>query len=68
MRPSPPEWLIERGLQKTTIVAVHVGGCWTVRKSSRCIEVSQAQALHALRQQVPACTRCRPDSALGFLA
>ncbi|MGI5516938.1 DUF6233 domain-containing protein [Streptomyces sp. CA-106131] len=67
MRPPPPRWLIERGLQKTNLVAVHVGGCWTVRKSSRCIGVSQAQALDALRQQAPACTYCRPDAALGFL-
>ncbi|MEU1597108.1 DUF6233 domain-containing protein [Streptomyces sp. NPDC005708] len=51
MRPPPPRWLIECGLQKTNLVAVHVGGCWTVRKSSRCIGVSQAQALDALRQQ-----------------
>ncbi|MGW9025835.1 DUF6233 domain-containing protein [Streptomyces sp. NPDC055722] len=67
MRPSAPEWLIERGLQKTNLVAVHAGDCWTVRKSSRCVGISQAQALDALRQQVPACTHCRPDSALGLL-
>jgi hypothetical protein len=67
MRSPPPEWLIERGLQKTNLVAVHAGGCWTVRKSSRCVAVSQAQALEALRQQVPACTHCCPDTALGLL-
>ncbi|KUJ38486.1 DUF6233 domain-containing protein [Streptomyces sp. MI02-2A] len=67
MRPPPPEWVVERGLQKTNLVAVHAGDCWTVRKSSRCIGVSQAQAIDALRQQVPACWHCRPDTELGFL-
>ncbi|MGW2557394.1 DUF6233 domain-containing protein [Streptomyces sp. NPDC001635] len=36
-------------------------------KSSRCVGVSRAQAVDALRQQVPACTHCRPDTALGVL-
>ncbi|WP_323874433.1 DUF6233 domain-containing protein [Streptomyces sp. 3212.3] len=67
MRPAPPEWVVERGLQKTNLVAVHMGDCWTVRKSSRCVGVSRAQAVDALRQQVPACTHCRPDTALGVL-
>ncbi|MGW0163821.1 DUF6233 domain-containing protein [Streptomyces sp. NPDC003343] len=51
MRPPPPEWLIERGLQKTNLMAVHAGNCWTVRKSSRCVGVSQAQAPDALRRR-----------------
>ncbi|MEV5472791.1 DUF6233 domain-containing protein [Streptomyces sp. NPDC052207] len=67
MRPPPPEWVVERGLQKTNLVAVHTGDCWTVRKSGRCVGVSRAQAVDALRQQVPACTHCRPDTALGVL-
>ncbi|MGW0167363.1 DUF6233 domain-containing protein [Streptomyces sp. NPDC003343] len=67
MRPAPPEWAVERGLQKTNLVAVHTGDCWTVRKSSRCVGVSRAQAIDALRRQVPACTHCRPDTALGVL-
>ncbi|MEU7962390.1 DUF6233 domain-containing protein [Streptomyces sp. NPDC049097] len=67
MRPPPPEWVVERGLQKTNLVAVHTGDCWTVRKSSRCIGVSRAQAIDALRRQVPACTHCRPDTELGIL-
>ena len=54
MRPLPPEWLVERGLNKDNLVAVHVGDCWTVRTSSRCVGVSLAQALDALRQQVSA--------------
>ncbi|MFE9313334.1 DUF6233 domain-containing protein [Streptomyces sp. NPDC006706] len=29
--------------------------------------VSRGQALDALRQQVPACLHCRPDTQLGFL-
>ncbi|MFF4146922.1 DUF6233 domain-containing protein [Streptomyces sp. NPDC001698] len=29
--------------------------------------VSRPQALEALRQQVPACSQCRPDTLLGFL-
>ncbi|MEV6990242.1 DUF6233 domain-containing protein [Streptomyces sp. NPDC093228] len=67
MRPPPPEWLLERDLNKTNLVAAHVGDCWTVRKSSRCIGVSQVEALGAPRQQVPACTHCRPNAELGFL-
>ncbi|MFJ9755569.1 DUF6233 domain-containing protein [Streptomyces sp. NPDC101149] len=63
----PADWLLERGLNKTNTVAVHVGKWWTVRKLSQCIGVSQVQALDALRQQVPACTHCRPDTALGVL-
>ncbi|GAA3808289.1 DUF6233 domain-containing protein [Streptomyces chiangmaiensis] len=67
MRPPPPDWVVERGLQKTNLVAVHAGDCWTVAKSSRCVGVSRAQAVDALRQQVPACSHCRPDTGLGFL-
>ncbi|MET8449205.1 DUF6233 domain-containing protein [Streptomyces sp. NPDC005209] len=67
MRPPAPEWLIERGLDKKNLVAVHAGGCWKVTKSGRCVGLSRAQALDALRQHVPACSQCRPDTALGFL-
>ncbi|MEV5474211.1 DUF6233 domain-containing protein [Streptomyces sp. NPDC052207] len=59
--------MVKRGLQKTNLVAVHTGGSWTVRKSTRCAGVSRAQAIDALRRQVPACTHCRPDTALGIL-
>lgn len=68
LRPPPPEWLVERGLNKNNLVAVRVGDCWTVVKSSRCVGVTRAQALDALRQQVPVCTHCRADTALGFMA
>ncbi|MEU0900154.1 DUF6233 domain-containing protein [Streptomyces massasporeus] len=27
---------------------------------------TRAQAIEALRQQVPACSKCRPDTALGI--
>jgi hypothetical protein len=64
-RPPPPEWLIERGLNRANVVAVHRGDCWDPGK--RHIEVTRAQALDALRQQVPACSKCRPDTTLGFL-
>ncbi|MFJ4356118.1 DUF6233 domain-containing protein [Streptomyces massasporeus] len=62
-RPAP-EWLIERGLDRTNIVAVHMGECWELGK--RVKPASREQAIDALRQQVPACTKCRPDTALGI--
>jgi hypothetical protein len=66
-RPTPPEWVIERGLLKTNLVAVHCGDCWQATKSGRCVGVSRQQALDALRRQVLACRHCRPETALGFL-
>ncbi|MGA5120898.1 DUF6233 domain-containing protein [Streptomyces pseudogriseolus] len=33
----------------------------------RCRPVTRQQAVEALRQQVPACGHCRPDTALGIL-
>ncbi|MFB7115201.1 DUF6233 domain-containing protein [Streptomyces sp. NPDC056291] len=66
-QPTPPEWLVEHGLNRRNLVAVHLGDCWTVRKSARCVPASREQAVEALRQQVPACTQCRPDTQLGFL-
>ncbi|MFB6961859.1 DUF6233 domain-containing protein [Streptomyces sp. NPDC056309] len=66
-QPTPPEWLVEHGLNRRNLVAVHLGDCWVVRKSGRCVPVSRGQALDALRQQVPACLHCRPDTQLGFL-
>lgn len=64
-RPSAPEWWIERGLNRANLVSVHRGDCWDPGK--RRVPATREQALDALRQQVPACSRCRPDSALGFL-
>ncbi|MER7739980.1 DUF6233 domain-containing protein [Streptomyces sp. NPDC096538] len=64
-RPPPAEWWIERGLNKDNLVAVHRGDCWDPGK--RRVPATRQQAVDALRQQVTACSRCRPDSALGFL-
>lgn len=64
-RPAPPEWLIERGLNRNNLVAVHRGDCWDAGK--RRVPATREQALDALRRQVPACSMCRPDTALGFL-
>jgi hypothetical protein len=67
MRPPPPGWLLQYGLNRQNVDAVHVGECWAAAKSGRCRAVSREQALDALRQQVPACDHCRPDTELGFL-
>ncbi|AGS67388.1 hypothetical protein B446_02780 [Streptomyces collinus Tu 365] len=61
------DWLIQHGLNRTNVDAVHVGDCWVAKKSGRCRPVSREQAVEALRQQVPACPHCRPDTALGVL-
>jgi hypothetical protein len=67
MRPAPPEWLIQHGLNRTNLDAVHTGECWAAAKSGRCRPAIRQQAVEALRQQVPACVHCRPDTALGIL-
>ncbi|MFB6961749.1 DUF6233 domain-containing protein [Streptomyces sp. NPDC056309] len=61
--------MVEHGLNRRNVAAVHAGDCWTIRKSGRCIcvPVSRPQALEAPRQQIPACAQCRPDTLLGFL-
>ncbi|MFI8489430.1 DUF6233 domain-containing protein [Streptomyces rubrogriseus] len=64
-RPPPPEWLIERGLDRTSLVAVHTGDCWDPGK--RLMPATREQARDAIRQQVPACSKCRPDTRLGLL-
>ncbi|BCM65727.1 hypothetical protein EASAB2608_01061 [Streptomyces sp. EAS-AB2608] len=65
-RPPAPDWLIQYGLNRANLDAVHVGGCWAAKKSGRCRPVLRTQALDALRQQVPACPHCRPDAELGI--
>ncbi|MFF6954687.1 DUF6233 domain-containing protein [Streptomyces iakyrus] len=60
-----PEWLIERGLDRNNTVAVHTGECWDPGKRAK--PATRAQAIEALRHQVPACTKCRPDTALGIV-
>jgi hypothetical protein len=64
-RPPPPEWLIERGLDRRSLVAVHTGDCWDPGK--RLMPATWEQARDAIRQQVPACSKCRPDARLGLL-
>ncbi|MEV0976467.1 DUF6233 domain-containing protein [Streptomyces sp. NPDC049915] len=41
--------------------------CWAATKSGRSRPTTRAQALEALRQQVPVCAHCRPDTVLGLL-
>ncbi|MFF9025728.1 DUF6233 domain-containing protein [Streptomyces eurythermus] len=53
----PAQWLIQYGLNRNNIDAVHTGDCWAATRQ---------QALDAL-QHVPACVHCRPDTALGLL-
>ncbi|MEV0982510.1 DUF6233 domain-containing protein [Streptomyces sp. NPDC049915] len=63
-RPPDPDWLIQYGLNRKNVDRVHTGDCWAAAKSGRCHPATRAQALEALRQQVPACAHCRPDTAL----
>ncbi|MFF3335714.1 DUF6233 domain-containing protein [Streptomyces sp. NPDC002888] len=58
---------MQHGLNRTNVDAVHTGECWAAAKNGRCRPVTRQQALEALRQQVPACVHCRPDTALGIL-
>ncbi|MEU1056937.1 DUF6233 domain-containing protein [Streptomyces sp. NPDC005876] len=66
-RPPSPAWLIQYGLNRANLDAVHTGDCWAAAKSGRCRPVSREQALDALRQHVAPCVHCRPDTALGVL-
>ncbi|WP_219821951.1 DUF6233 domain-containing protein [Streptomyces sp. Ru71] len=66
-RPPGPDWLIQYGLNRKNVDCVHTGGCWAAVKSGRCQPTTREQAVEALRQQVPACVYCRPDTALGVL-
>ncbi|MET9016926.1 DUF6233 domain-containing protein [Streptomyces olivaceoviridis] len=61
------DWLIQYGLNRINVDAVHVGDCWAAKKSGRCRPATRAQAVDALRHQVPACPHCRPDTELGVL-
>jgi hypothetical protein len=67
MRPPPPEWLVQYGLNRRNVDSVHRGDCWAAAKSGRCRPVTREQALEALRHDVSACTFCRPDTELGVL-
>ncbi|MDQ1018838.1 DUF6233 domain-containing protein [Streptomyces afghaniensis] len=66
VRPSPSDWLIQYGLNRNNIDAVHAGDCWAARRSGRCRPASREQALEALAHHVKACEFCRPDTALGL--
>ncbi|MFE9906518.1 DUF6233 domain-containing protein [Streptomyces achromogenes] len=65
-RPQPAQWLIQYGLNRNNIDAVHTGDCWAAARSGRCRPATRQQARDALRH-VPACVHCRPDTALGIL-
>ncbi|MFF5861036.1 DUF6233 domain-containing protein [Streptomyces sp. NPDC012751] len=65
-RPAAAEWLIQHGLNRTNRDAVHTGDCWAAARSGRCRPATREEALDALRQRVPACVHCRPDTALGL--
>ncbi|MER5871960.1 DUF6233 domain-containing protein [Streptomyces sp. NPDC002044] len=63
---APPAWLVERGIGTgRPAVRVHAGGCWDTGKRSAPATADQIRAL--LAEGVPACTHCRPDTALGVL-
>ncbi|MEU3346431.1 DUF6233 domain-containing protein [Streptomyces sp. NPDC006700] len=65
-RPPAPEWVLEQGLNKDALpVAVHAGVCHMAGKRQR--SVPREAALRALAEGVPACSHCRPDTALGVL-
>ncbi|MDX3283993.1 DUF6233 domain-containing protein, partial [Streptomyces scabiei] len=65
-RPTPPDWLLEHGLNRDALPsAVHVGGCHMAGKRSR--GVGREEALRWLANGVVACTHCRPDTELGLL-
>ncbi|CAL9327288.1 DUF6233 domain-containing protein [Streptomyces sp. SudanB182_2057] len=66
-RPEPAQWLIQYGLNRSNVDAVHTGDCWAAAKSGRCRPATRQQARDALLQHVPACVHCRPDTALGIL-
>jgi hypothetical protein len=65
-RPTPPDWLLEYGLNRDAPPnAVHVGGCHMAGKRSKGVDSDTVR--RALASGVPACTHCRPDTELGIL-
>ena len=63
-RRSPtPGYLIQYGLNRANIDAVHEGDCWAAKQSGRCRPATREQALDALRRHVPPCVHCQPDIA-----
>ncbi|MFJ2303742.1 DUF6233 domain-containing protein [Streptomyces sp. NPDC087787] len=66
VRPPTPDWVLEQALNRDALpVTVHVGGCHMAGKRQR--GVPREAALRALAEGVPACSHCRPDTALGVL-
>ncbi|MEU3412054.1 DUF6233 domain-containing protein [Streptomyces sp. NPDC006658] len=65
-RPQPAQWLIQYGLNRSNVDAVHTGDCWAAAKSGRGRPATRQQARDALLRHVPACVHCRPDTALGI--
>ncbi|WP_445270422.1 DUF6233 domain-containing protein [Streptomyces sp. DSM 41634] len=62
----PPAWLVERGIGSGRPPArVHTGDCWDT--GNRCAPATAEQIRRLLTEGVPACTYCRPDTALGML-
>ncbi|WP_060886648.1 DUF6233 domain-containing protein [Streptomyces caniscabiei] len=66
-QPAPPDWLVQYGLNRTDVDAVHTGHCRAAAKSGRCHSATRQQAIDGPAPQVPPCIRCRPDTALGIL-
>jgi hypothetical protein len=67
-RPPVPDWLVEFGLNRDAMpVAVHLGDCHIVKKSTRTKGVDSDTVRRALAGGVEACIHCRPDVELGFL-
>ncbi|MGX5183427.1 DUF6233 domain-containing protein [Streptomyces avermitilis] len=64
-RPADPAWLIQYGLNRANVDALHVGDCWAAKKSGRCKPVTRQQAIDALVHQVAPCVHCRPEAKLG---
>ncbi|MEV1025923.1 DUF6233 domain-containing protein [Streptomyces sp. NPDC050264] len=62
-RRAPATWLLELGPTGRAAVHVHTGGCHSAGTRTRSITADEAR--DALRHgPVPACTHCRPDTAL----
>ncbi|MFF5860358.1 DUF6233 domain-containing protein [Streptomyces sp. NPDC012751] len=45
---------------------MHTGDCWAAARNGRCRPATREEAHDALRQHVPACVHCRPDTAPGI--
>lgn len=64
--PAPPDWLLQNNLGGARPAFVHTGDCPKVA-GERWRPVTEQQAREALREQVPPCPLCRPETALGIL-